>query len=72
MTIKEEYKYSDITEKIIGCAMKVHRRMKNGFQEELTDTHFAQALNYLETLNLEIKRIINNKYKQSFQSDKSA
>jgi hypothetical protein len=21
--IKEEYKYSDITEKIIGCAMKV-------------------------------------------------
>ena len=31
--IREEYKYSDITEKIIGCAMKVHRQMRNGFQE---------------------------------------
>jgi GxxExxY protein len=134
--IREDYKYSDISEKIIGCAMKVHRQMRNGFQEliyqrcliiefrkialpflnevelpifydnvevgkrrvdflvenkvifeikavsELTDTHLAQALNYLETLNLEIgllinfgskslevKRIINNKYKQSFQSN---
>ena len=31
--IREDYKYSDITEKIIGCAMKVHRQMRNGFQE---------------------------------------
>lgn len=31
--IKEEYKYSDITEKIIGCAMRVHQRMRNGYQE---------------------------------------
>lgn len=28
-----EYKYSDITEKIIGAAMKVHRYLGNGFQE---------------------------------------
>jgi GxxExxY protein len=165
--IREDYKYSDITEKIIGCAMKVHRQMRNGFQEliyqrcliiefrkialpflnevelpifydkvevgkrrvnflienkviieikavsELTDTHLAQAfklfggtksrnrpsnkfwfqkpriqlaqaLNYLETLNLEIgllinfgskslgsKKMINNKYKQPFQSNQS-
>lgn len=27
------YKYSDITEKIIGAAMKVHRYLGNGFQE---------------------------------------
>ncbi|WP_420577221.1 GxxExxY protein [Ekhidna sp.] len=27
------YKHSDITEKIIGCAMKVHRTLGNGFQE---------------------------------------
>jgi GxxExxY protein len=31
--IREEYKYSDITEKIIGCAMQVHQRMRNGYQE---------------------------------------
>ena len=130
--IKEEYKYSEITGKIIGCAMKVHQRMRNGYQEliyhrslviefkkenisfqdeielsifyegievgkrrvdflidkkvvleikavaELNDTHLAQALNYLEGLNLEIglllnfgskslevKRIINNKVRRS-------
>lgn len=28
-----EYKYSDITEKVIGAAMKVHRYLGNGFQE---------------------------------------
>jgi len=54
MIIKEEYKYSDNTAKIIGCAMKVYRRTRNGFQG-----------------SLEVKRIINNKYKQSIQSDKS-
>jgi len=136
--IKEEYKYSDITETIIGCAMRVHQRMRNGHQEliyhkcliiefrkialpflneielpifyddipvgkrrvdfliekkemveikalsELTDTHLAQALNYLEIMNLEIgllinfgsksleiKRLINNKYKPSFKSNQS-
>ena len=31
--IDEKYKHSDVTEKIIGCAMKVHSTMGNGFQE---------------------------------------
>ena len=31
--IKEEYKYSELTSKIIGCAMTVHRTLGNGFQE---------------------------------------
>ena len=31
--IKEEYKYSAFTEKIIGCAMRVHAALGNGFQE---------------------------------------
>jgi len=31
--IKEEYKYSELTSKIIGCAMTVHKTLGNGFQE---------------------------------------
>ena len=31
--IKEEYKYSELTSKIIGCAMTVHKILGNGFQE---------------------------------------
>jgi len=31
--IKEEYKYSEITGKIIGCAMRVHAALGSGFQE---------------------------------------
>lgn len=31
--INEKYKYSDLTSKIIGLAMEVHRQLENGFQE---------------------------------------
>jgi GxxExxY protein len=31
--IKAEYKYSELTSKIIGCAMTVHKTLGNGFQE---------------------------------------
>lgn len=31
--IKGEYKYSELTSKIIGCAMEVHNQLGNGFQE---------------------------------------
>jgi GxxExxY protein len=33
-SIKPQYKYSDITAKIIGCSMEVHKLLGNGF------THF--------------------------------
>lgn len=31
--IKQEYKYSELTSKIIGCAMTIHKTLGNGFQE---------------------------------------
>jgi GxxExxY protein len=31
--INEKYKYSDLTSKIIGCAMTFHSALGNGFQE---------------------------------------
>ena len=33
MMIKEQYKYSELTSKIIRCAMNVHSALGNGFQE---------------------------------------
>jgi len=31
--IKEEYKHSELTGLVIGCAMEVHRQLSNGFRE---------------------------------------
>ena len=31
--IKEQYKYSEITAKILKCAFEVHKILGNGFQE---------------------------------------
>jgi GxxExxY protein len=41
-TIKPEYKYSELTGKIIGCAMEVHKALGNGFQEVI----YQRALAY--------------------------
>ena len=39
-----DYKHSDITEKIIGCAMKVHNTLGNGFQEVIYQRALAIEL----------------------------
>ena len=42
--IKEQYKYSDITAKIIGSAMEVHKILGNGFQEVIYQRALAKEM----------------------------
>ena len=42
--IKTEYKYSELTSKIIGCAMEVHKLLGNGFQEVIYQRALAWEL----------------------------
>lgn len=42
--IKQEYKYSELTSKIIGCAMTVHKTLGNGFQEVIYQRALAIEL----------------------------
>ncbi|MBN2570502.1 MAG: GxxExxY protein [Ignavibacteriales bacterium] len=44
--IKKEYKYSDLTEKIIGCAMEVHKTLGNGFQEVIYQRALAIEMTF--------------------------
>lgn len=47
------YKYSDITEKIIGASMRVHGALGNGFQEVIYQRALAVEL---EEINVNFKR----------------
>jgi GxxExxY protein len=42
--IKSEYKYSDLTGKIIGCSMEVHNILGNGFQEVIYQRALAHEM----------------------------
>lgn len=42
--MNEHLKYSDITEKVIGCAMRVHQKMKNGYLESVYQNCLAIEL----------------------------
>jgi GxxExxY protein len=46
MDYQDTMKYSEITEKIIGCAMRVHRELGSGFQEYI----------YQRALEIELKK----------------
>lgn len=43
--INEQYKYSELTSKIIGCAMTVHKALGNGFQEVIYQRALEIELN---------------------------
>ena len=43
--INEQYKYSDITSKIIKCSMTVHSELGNGFQEVIYQRALAIEMN---------------------------
>lgn len=43
--IKKEYPLSELTGKIIGCAMEVHRILGNGFQEVIYQRALAKEMN---------------------------
>jgi GxxExxY protein len=51
--IKEEFKYSELTSRIIKCAMNVHSRLGNGFQELIYQRALEIEMNLAE---LEFKR----------------
>ena len=43
---KHTMKYEDLTRKIIGCAMKVHSTLGNGFQEVIYQRALAIEFDY--------------------------
>ena len=54
--VNEQYKYSALTSKIIGCAMTVHKSLGNGFQEVI----------YQRALEIEM-RLAGINFKREFE-----
>lgn len=45
MIVKEQYKYSELTGRIIACALEVHKGLGNGFQEVLYQRALEHEMN---------------------------
>ena len=60
--MEEEYKYQDLTHKIIGAAMEVHRYLGNGFQEVVYQRALAIEFN-LRNIVFEREKEMPLKYK---------
>lgn len=60
--IKNEYPESELTGKIIGCAMEVHRHLGNGFQEVVYQRALSIELN-MNNLKHEREKEMPLKYK---------
>ena len=54
----KKYPYADITEKVIGCAMRVHNKLGNGFQEVI----------YQRALAIEMRKADLN-FQREFEMD---
>lgn len=60
MIINKKYKYSDLTSKIIGAAMEVHKFLGNGFQEVIYQRALAielreRGLSFVREQEMQIK-----------------
>ncbi len=62
--IKKEYKYSELTSKIIGAAMEVHSILGNGFQELIYQRALAEEFK-LRKINFEREPTMKIYYKHT-------
>ena len=46
--VKEQYKYSEITSKIIGAVMEVHKILGNGFQEVIYQKALVKEFTFIK------------------------
>lgn len=60
--INEQYKHSELTGKIIGCAMEVHKTLGNGFQEVVYQRALAIEMS-LQGLSFEREKEMPLSYK---------
>ncbi|MEQ8550908.1 MAG: GxxExxY protein [Cyclobacteriaceae bacterium] len=60
--IKKEYLHSELTGKIIGCAMEVHKALGNGFQEVIYQRALSIEMN-LQNLDHVREQEMNLQYK---------